>query len=119
MTELSFEIFFLQSQELMVIAGIDGYFKRVNPAFCRALGFTEAEVLAQPYFSQLHPEDVGPTGDELHKLESGIDTLHFENRFHRKDGGWCRVAWTCPGVKKGDTLLYGVGHEIAEGKPKQ
>jgi PAS domain S-box-containing protein len=48
---------FTISRDLIVVAGFDGYFKRVNPAFQARLGYTEDEALARPYLEFVHPDD--------------------------------------------------------------
>ena len=49
--------FFTVSLDMLCIVGFDGWFKRVNPAWQRVLGYTEAEMLSQPYLDFIHPDD--------------------------------------------------------------
>src|SRR5437867_1671076 len=53
--------FFSLSPDLLCIAGFDGYLKRLNPAWSRTLGFTEAELRATPSREFLHPDDLAAT----------------------------------------------------------
>ena len=55
---IDYELFFNYSLDMFIVAGLDGYFKRVNPAFCNMLGYTESLLLSQPYLDIVHPDDV-------------------------------------------------------------
>src|SRR5262252_2377440 len=56
--------FFSLSLDLMCVAGFDGYFKRLNPAWQRVLGYTTDELLSSPYLDFIHPDDRSPTTRE-------------------------------------------------------
>ena len=60
--------FFDVSLDLLCIAGTDGYFKRTNPAFTRALGWTEEQLVSKPFLDLVHPDDVEATQNEIEKL---------------------------------------------------
>jgi PAS domain-containing protein len=47
--------------DLLGVANFDGYFTRLNPAFERVLGFTPAELTAQPFLDFVHPDDRATT----------------------------------------------------------
>ena len=113
------EFFFEISIDLMCIAGVDGYFKRVNPAFTKALGWTAEELLAKPFIEFVHPADRERTVIEVERLASGIDTVYFENRYRKKDGSWAWLGWTCPAATPENGLLYGVARDISEQKKIQ
>jgi PAS domain S-box-containing protein len=92
--------FFAQSPELLCIADLDGYFKRLNPAWTTCLGWTPEELRAQPFLELVHPDDREATVAEFGKLGEGVPTILFESRCRRQDGSyrWLQWdAWTVPG----------------------
>ncbi len=112
------ERFFNYAVDLLCIAGTDGYFKRVNPAFTRTLGYTAEELLRQPFAELVHPDDRYDTVAEVSKLANGATTLAFENRYRCKDGSYRDLQWTSfPEAATG--LLYAVAHDVTELKRRQ
>ncbi|MGD2070962.1 MAG: PAS domain S-box protein [Gemmatimonadota bacterium] len=114
MTELrEYHAFFELSRDLLCIAGTDGYFKKVNPAFERTVGWSEEELLSRPITSFVHPEDVDVTGREIEQLAEGIPSISFENRWRHAEGGYRHLRWTChPEPETG--LLYAVARDVTE-----
>jgi PAS domain S-box-containing protein len=103
--------FFELSLELLCIAGIDGRFRRINPAFEALLGFTGEELRARPFFDFMLPEDREPAMAELENLRRGKSTIQFENRVVCKDGSIRCLAWTAAPATA-DGLIYAAARDV-------
>ncbi len=110
-----YEKFFHLSLDLFCIAGIDGYFKKVNPSFERVLGYFENELLDTAFFNFVHPDDLEKTKQELVNLSRGIPTVSFENRYRCKDGSYKWLSWnSSPAVNR--NLVFAVARDISDKK---
>ncbi len=107
--------FFTISLDLLCILDFDGYFKRLNPAWSTALGYSIAELLAQPVLDFVHPDDRESSAAEVKKLMAGIPTFYFENRYLCKDGSYKWLLWTASPFSQ-EGLIYAVGRDITSRK---
>jgi PAS domain S-box-containing protein len=101
--------------DMLCIGGFDGYFKLVNPAWQRVLGYTPEELTSTPWLDFVHPEDIEATIFEGNKLRSGAHVVRFRNRYRARDGSYKWFSWTCkPDVERG--TIYAVAKDISENK---
>ena len=92
--EDEFARFFAQSLDMLCIAGLDGYFKYLNPAWTTSLEWTLDELKARPFVDFVHPDDRAATLAEVGKLAEGAQTILFENRYRHRDGSFHWLQWT-------------------------
>ena len=110
--------YFTLSIDLLAILGADGYFKRVNPAWTRALGYSMDELLSKPRLDFVHPEDRQATIAEQNRLQEGRATISFENRYRCKDGSYKWLSWhATPCAELG--LIYAIARDTTELKLAQ
>jgi len=103
------------SQDLLCISGFDGYFKRVNPAFERVLGYSTEILLSRPTEEFVHPDDRVARQEGHAKLVGGDDVLRFELRQLCRDGSVRRVEWSARAVPE-ERLIYAVGRDVTESR---
>ena len=107
------EKLFNLSIDMICVAGTDGYFKRINPAFEKTLGWSEQELLEKPFLDYIHLDDIGETLAEIDKLAKGLKTLNFINRFRKKNGEYLILSW----VSNSDSEtgeLFAIARDITE-----
>jgi PAS domain S-box-containing protein len=108
--EADLDRFFSLSLDFLVIASVDGYFKRVSPAVTDVLGWTPEEFTSRPFMEFVHPEDVAETHQEVQRqMKSAERVLHFENRYRHKDGSWRVLSWRS---MPEDGLMYATARDV-------
>jgi PAS domain S-box-containing protein len=104
--------FFDMSSDLLCVAGQDGYFKLLNPAWERVFGYPVHELLGRPFLEFVHPDDRDATVTETDVLGRGLrGTNSFENRYRHADGSYRWLNWTAtPSVE--EDLIYAVARDV-------
>lgn len=105
------EYFFEVTPDLLCIAGFDGYFKKINPAVSKTLGYTSDELFAKPINSFVHPDDQDITNRKRAMLTEGSSLLNFENRYVAKDGSIVWLSWTSVPIIR-DSLVFAIAKNI-------
>ncbi|MEA2197925.1 MAG: hypothetical protein QOJ25_1976 [Solirubrobacteraceae bacterium] len=103
------------SLDLLCVASLDGYLKRVNPAFERTLGYEAAELLSRPFLEYVHPDDRERTAETLRALRAGRQVSDFENRYVRADGAVRWLQWNIRTMPDRG-LTYGAARDVTDNR---
>ncbi|OGS90111.1 MAG: hypothetical protein A2Z95_08430 [Gallionellales bacterium GWA2_60_18] len=113
--ENQFDRFFSLSLDMLCISSADGYFKRVNPAFTKTLGWSTEEMLARPFIDFVHPDEHEATLREVERqVKAGESVLKFENRYQHKDGSWRILSWVS--VPDDSGLMFATARDVTESR---
>jgi len=107
--------FFDMSVEMLCIASYDGYFKQLNPAWERVLGYTLEEMTSRPILDFVHPDDRVLTETERQRLRLGVGVVEFENRCLTRDGSYRWLAWRATAAPE-RRLIYAVARDVQQQK---
>jgi PAS domain S-box-containing protein len=114
-TELDLREFAELSLNLLCIAGTDGYFKYLNPAWESTFGYSKEDLLSRPYIEFVHPDDRKATLSESERVASGRSTVSFENRYRCKNGSYRWLLWSAI-VRAERGLIYCVAADVTDRK---
>jgi PAS domain S-box-containing protein len=115
--EEELSLLFRNSPDILSIAGPDGYFIRVNPAFCELLGYTEEDITSIPFTEFIHPDDLNLTVQEYDETISGERRAQgFVNRYRTKDGDYKWIAWNSSDLFKDEGYAFAYGRDVTEKK---
>jgi PAS domain S-box-containing protein len=104
------------SPDILAIASPHGRFVKVNPAFCDLLGYSEEEIINQPFNNFIHPDDLSSTVDEYNENITGRKASNFTNRYITKSGQYRWIEWSSSDVFGEDGYIFAYGRDITEVK---
>jgi PAS domain S-box-containing protein len=105
-SEERFRRIFAESPIGMVTVSPEFRFTRANDAFCRMLGYTEAELLARSFVDVTHPDHVKQDVEFVKRLALGeISVYRTEKKYIRKDGRGVWGALTSSAMRDADGRL--------------
>ncbi|MEN3792454.1 PAS domain S-box protein [Fulvimarina sp. MAC3] len=99
------------SGDMLGVAGADGVWISINPAWTRILGWCEDEIIGRTSEWMEHPDDRAKTRSEIVQLADGLQTFEFENRFRSKDRGYRTLSWT---AVPENGLLYCAARDVTD-----
>src|SRR5882672_6774578 len=100
---------FAQEATGIAVTTLGGRFLRVNQAFCRMAGYSEAELLEMTFRDVTHPDDIESTENFRQQLLSGETANHtHDKRYVRKDGKliWVQIVVTIVRDGSGSPQCY-------------
>ncbi len=101
------------SIDMLCVAGFDGRFRQVNPAWTRTLGWTVAELTKLAYVELVHPDDLPATAAAIEHLRGGQELRSFENRYRCKDGTYRWLSWNSYPLPEQE-LIFAVSRDVTE-----
>ena len=107
--------FFDLSIDMLCVLQFDGYFKLLNRAWEKTLGFTREELMAKPFVEFVHPDDRDRTVDQNRDVRGGGQARLFENRYLCKDGSFRWLLWNST-ADAAEQLIYGVARDVTPRK---
>jgi len=101
------------SSDLICIAGTDGYFRYLNPAWENMMGYTIKEMLSRSFLDFIHPEDHNINDKEVANLTAGNETIGFQNRYICKNDSIQTISWRATYLPEMHAM-YCIGRNITE-----
>jgi len=106
-------VLFDLSRDLLMIAGFDGLFRHLNPAWTTMLGHSREEISRAPVIDLVYPDDREVTGTVLARLQQHGRLLDFQNRVRCKDGSYRAISWRAT-VTDDKQRYFAVGRDVTE-----
>ena len=110
-SEERFRGIFEQGPIGVALLGLDHRMNKVNPAFCRMLGYSEAELARMTPLDMTYPDDQERCMDLLGRLDKGeIPVCRMEKRYVKKSGELMWVSLTASVIRDQEGRpLHGLG----------
>ncbi|MDO9594390.1 MAG: PAS domain S-box protein [Lutibacter sp.] len=104
------DTFFNMSVDILVVASKNKFIK-INPSLSKVLGYSDLELISQPFTTYIFPEDLAATEKAIEVLQKGTPMVNFENRWVCKDGDIKWLSWTAT-IDATTGILYAIARDI-------
>ncbi len=99
------------TNDLMGSAGLDGYFKTINPAWSQLLGWESEQLLRAPFMDVVVEEDRADVSALMQRLGNGEKVSGFTSRLRCKTGEARSFLWTAAPDAQG-SIIHFVGRDV-------
>lgn len=106
---------FEQSPDLLCVVGLDGYLKRLNPAWPALVGWATDELRGKLFLEFIHRDDRENTAIAMRRLASGAATAVFENRFLHRNGSHVWLQWSAIAAHE-QAAIYAAARNVTRQK---
>ncbi len=106
------------SADMLARADYAGGLLAVNPAWTNILGWSEHELLTNPYADIINPDNLPATTAALTSMGEKGQSVRFENLILSKDGVWTPIGWTVAPEPDGVHFIA-VGRDLTEDKARE
>lgn len=117
-SRFNYELYFDLSPDLLCIAGYDGYFKKINPAVSKLLGYTMEELYARPINDFVYKDDKNITEQVRNELTQAKPLYNFENRYVAKNGEIVWLTWTSFPIES-EKVIFAIAKNITHKKKQE
>ncbi|PZR34887.1 PAS domain-containing sensor histidine kinase [Caulobacter segnis] len=101
------------SRDLVSIAGDDGVYRAINPAWKTLLGYDSADLIGRAIGDLVHADDLERTRMAAQALRAGNAVSDFDCRVRDKGGDYRWINWT---AVPEDDAIYLVGRDVSQRK---
>jgi PAS domain S-box-containing protein len=106
------------SQDMLARADFGGMMSAVSPAWTQVLGWRQSELLARPYATLMHPDDMPPTLAAIEGMARTRSPARFENRILTSEGDYKHIEWTVAPEPDGQNFIA-VGRDLSVTKARE
>ncbi|RYY40661.1 MAG: PAS domain S-box protein [Chitinophagaceae bacterium] len=106
---------FENTLDWVCIVDKQGWFKQVNPAVLKTLGYSWEELSSERVSARLHPEDNDVTAAVRVRLINNEPLINFQNRYVAKDGRIIWLQWTSVYMPEKE-LVFAIAKDITAQK---
>jgi PAS domain S-box-containing protein len=114
----NFNKLFEVSNDLICLVNIDGYFKKVNPAFYNVLGYQQKDVINKSIFDFIHQDDKLSAKNAFENIDKTDIKIDFVTKFRNNVGAYKSLNW----VFSTDPItgfIFAVARDITQDRDKE